>query len=117
MDSSVDFISLLAADGFSHLAVKILSFLDVQSLSRAEAVCHNWREVVSDGLLWEKIFKSTWHLDPLWAKIAYRRNWMRGLIEKPTNDISAFVIIEKYFLCSVYLVLKLAFFYDILMRS
>ena len=45
-----DFIRQLAAHGLEHIAEKILGYLDAQSLMSTELVCHQWYQVISEGI-------------------------------------------------------------------
>ena len=46
-----DFIGRLASCGLEHLAEKILTYLDHQSLKSTELVCREWYHVIAQGLL------------------------------------------------------------------
>jgi F-box and WD-40 domain protein 1/11 len=76
-----DFISELPLQGFDHIAEKILSFLDVESLHAAQLVSREWNRVISGnfcslykGLLEEKV-----RSDPLWRQVAERKKWIKHL--------------------------------------
>jgi len=45
-----DFIGQLATRGLEHIAEKILSYLNDQSLVSTELVCHDWYHVISAGI-------------------------------------------------------------------
>lgn len=44
-----DFLSCLAARGLEHVAEKILSYLDDQSLRSTELVCREWYHIIAEG--------------------------------------------------------------------
>ena len=44
-----DFIGQLASRGLEHIAEKILTYLDDQSLISTELVCHHWYDVICQG--------------------------------------------------------------------
>ena len=45
-----DFIGRLSSCGLEHIAEKILSYLDDQSLKSTELVCREWYHVISAGM-------------------------------------------------------------------
>ena len=61
--------------GLHHIAYKILSYLDERSLCRAELVCHEWYQVISEGLLWKKLIERKVATDPVWKGLSERRGW------------------------------------------
>ena len=61
--------------GLDHVAEKVLSYLDGQSLKEAELVCKEWQRVVADGLLWKKLIERKVRTDPLWKGLSERRGW------------------------------------------
>ena len=74
-----DFITLLPNKGLHHIAYKILSYLDAQSLRRAEQVCAEWYRVIDDGMLWKKLISRKVHTDPVWKGLSERRGWSQHL--------------------------------------
>ena len=66
---------LSSGKGLHHIAYKILSYLDERSLCRAELVCHDWYDVISDGLLWKKLIERKVELEPVWKGLSERRGW------------------------------------------
>ncbi|XP_064630078.1 F-box/WD repeat-containing protein 1A-like isoform X2 [Lineus longissimus] len=77
-----DFISALPAKGLDHVAEKILSYLDAESLRAAELVCKEWYRVISDGTLWKKLIEHMVSTDTLWKGLAERRQWI-GYLFRP----------------------------------
>lgn len=63
------------AKGLDHIAEKILSYLDAESLCAAERVCKEWYRVISDGMLWKKLIEKKVRTDPLWRGLSERRGW------------------------------------------
>ena len=61
--------------GLHHIAYKILSYLDERSLCRAELVCHEWYQVIADGLLWKKLIERKVTSEPVWKGLSERRGW------------------------------------------
>ena len=61
--------------GLHHIAYKILSYLDERSLCRAELVCHEWHQVISEGLLWKKLIERKVASEPVWKGLSERRGW------------------------------------------
>ena len=45
---------LVENPGLSFLAVDIFSLLDIPSLLNARTVCHSWKDVIEERLLWQK---------------------------------------------------------------
>lgn len=76
-----DFISLLPKKGLDHVAEKILSLLDADSLANAQLVSREWYKVVSDGMLWKKLIEKQVRSDSLWRGLAERRKWMHHLFK------------------------------------
>ena len=74
-----DFITVLPNIGMPHIAYKILSYLDAQSLCRAEQVCVEWYQVIADGMLWKKLISQGVHIDPVWKGLSERRRWGQHL--------------------------------------
>ncbi|CAI8049194.1 Beta-TrCP [Geodia barretti] len=70
-----DFITALPGKGLHHIAYKILSYLDERSLCRAELVCHEWYQVITDGLLWKKLIERKVASEPVWEGLSERRGW------------------------------------------
>ena len=68
-------LSLPTGKGLHHIAYKILSYLDERSLCRAELVCHDWYQVISDGLLWKKLIERKVAWEPVWKGLSERRGW------------------------------------------
>jgi len=66
---------LLIGKGLDHVAEKILSYLDADSLKAAELVCKEWYRVISDGMLWKKYIEHMVITDDLWRGLAERRGW------------------------------------------
>ncbi|CAI8049193.1 Beta-TrCP [Geodia barretti] len=74
-----DFITALPGKGLHHIAYKILSYLDERSLCRAELVCHEWYQVITDGLLWKKLIERKVASEPVWEGLSERRGWGKYL--------------------------------------
>ncbi|KAF6025686.1 BTRC [Bugula neritina] len=87
-----DFITALPGKGLDHVAEKILSYLDADSLKAAELVCKEWYRVISDGMLWKKYIEHMVITDDLWRGLAERRGWMVTLF-KPNSQGNA----HKYY--------------------
>ena len=66
---------MFAGKGLHHIAYKILSYLDERSLCRAELVCHEWYQVIADGLLWKKLIERKVTSEPVWKGLSERRGW------------------------------------------
>ena len=81
-----DFISLLPKKGLDHVAENILSYLDSKSLCSAEAVCKEWRRVISEGMLWRKLIERKVRTDALWAGLAKRRGWIKYLFKPSPGE-------------------------------
>lgn len=84
-----NFITLLPARGLANIAVNILSYLDAKSLCRCELVCHEWRRVIAEGLLWKKLIEYKVRTDPLWKGLGEKRGWIRCLFAKPKTNINS----------------------------
>lgn len=61
--------------GLDHVAEKILTYLDADSLRSAEIVCKEWYRVISSGMLWKKLIEHMVRTDDLWRGLAERRQW------------------------------------------
>ncbi len=59
---------------------KILLYLDVKSLCRAEQVCSEWYHVVADGLLWKKLIERKVRTDSVWRRLSERKEWGKCLL-------------------------------------
>ena len=69
------YIIIHTAKGLHHVAYRILSQLDAQSLCRAELVCSDWYQVIDQGMLWKKLIEKKVQTDPVWRGLAERRGW------------------------------------------
>ncbi|XP_067934578.1 beta-TrCP-like [Watersipora subatra] len=87
-----DFITALPEKGMDHVAEKILTYLDANSLRAAELVCKEWHRVISRGMLWKKLIEHMVRTDEMWRGLAERRQWIETLF-KPTNQGEA----HKYY--------------------
>ena len=65
--------------GLHHIAYKILSYLDAKSLCRAEQVCGEWYQVITDGFLWKKLIERKVLTDPVWKGLSDRKGWGKYL--------------------------------------
>ena len=61
--------------GLDHVAEKILTYLDADSLRSAELVCKEWHRVISCGMLWKKLIEHMVRTDESWRGLAERRRW------------------------------------------
>ena len=61
--------------GLHHVAYKILTYLDSQSLCRAEQVCSDWYRVIAEGMLWKKLIAWKVRTDLVWNGLSERRGW------------------------------------------
>ena len=66
---------LSSGKGLHHVAYKILTYLDAQSLCRAEQVCSDWYRVIAEGMLWKKLIAWKVRIDPVWNGLSERRGW------------------------------------------
>ncbi|XP_058954350.2 F-box/WD repeat-containing protein 1A-like [Pocillopora verrucosa] len=82
-----DFITALPAKGLDHIAEKILSYLDAESLCAAERVCKEWYRVISDGMLWKKLIEKKVRTDPLWRGLSERRGWDKYLFKAQVPEL------------------------------
>ncbi|XP_040569040.1 F-box/WD repeat-containing protein 1A [Lepeophtheirus salmonis] len=82
-----DFITLLPKVGLDHVAEKILSYLEAESLRSAECVSTCWARVISEGMLWKKLIERKVSCDSLWRGLAERRSWLKFLFKpKPGEE-------------------------------
>ena len=89
-----DFITFLTNKGLHHIAYKILSYLDAQSLCRAEQVCAGWYQLITDGMLWKKLISQKVQTDRVWRGLSERRGWGQYLTRQSS---SLLVINHQYF--------------------
>lgn len=68
-----------------HIAEKILSYLDADSLAVTELVCKKWLCVISNSTLWKRLCKQKVYSDPLWLDLFKHRGWIQYL-SKPLDD-------------------------------
>lgn len=52
-----DFITMLPQRGLTHIAERILSCLDANSLFRASCVCREWRRIIRGGISLEEAYR------------------------------------------------------------
>lgn len=68
-----DFITMLPQRGLIHLAQKILSYLDAESLSMASSVCREWDRIIREGFLWKQLIAQKIKTDSAWAGIVRKK--------------------------------------------
>ncbi len=71
----MQFDNSILAQGLSHLAENVLSYVDAKSLCSCELVCREWRNVVSEGMLWKKLIERKVRTDSLWKGLSDKRGW------------------------------------------
>ena len=74
------FLLCLSSDkGIHHIAHKIFSYLDVNSMCRAELVSREWFKVINNLLLWKKLIEIKVATDTMWKALSERREWGKYL--------------------------------------
>lgn len=85
---SKDFISILWNGGVGEIVEQVLSYLDVNSLAKAGAVCQTWKDAVDslDIFLWKQL---------LLRKIRFNSIWRKLYIEKQRCEKQKFQSLEN----------------------
>ena len=78
MRDDLSLISPPPQGGFD-LALKILSYLEAESLMAAEAVSPEWAEVICRGRIWRRLTERRVRTDRLWRLLALRQDWLHLL--------------------------------------
>ena len=82
-----DFVGQLAARGLDHIAEKILGYLDDHSLTSTELVCHDWYQVISQGMTRAERQSSFAHLS---LSLAMKLHCSRWKLTDHADSLSVF---------------------------
>ncbi|XP_055298064.1 F-box/WD repeat-containing protein 11-like isoform X2 [Sitodiplosis mosellana] len=82
-----DFITLLAKNGMHHIAEAILFYLDADSLAAIELVCKEWLRVISESVLWKRLYERKAKTNSLWLGLFKRRKLIQHLFKPQTGTV------------------------------